>query len=128
MAERMENKNAVNSVDELRTEHLLNFIHDTGLHLLIRLLFGRLRRKPERLGLDDIAGSDIGSHDDDSILEIYGSALRIGQMSFVENLQQYIENVRMGFLDLIKQNDRIRVLADLVGQLTAFFISDIAGR
>ena len=49
-------------------------------------------------------------------------------MSFVENLQQYIENVRMGFLDLIKQNDRIRVLADLVGQLTAFFISDIAGR
>ena len=48
-------------------------------------------------------------------------------MPFVEDLQEYVEDIRMGFLDLIKQDDRIWMPADFFRQLAALFIARIAG-
>ena len=66
--------------------------------------------------------------DYDRILERYLPALRIGQMTVIENLEKYIENIGMRLLDLIEKNDRIGIAPYLVGKLSALGKSDISRR
>ena len=44
------------------------------------------------------------------------------------DLEQRIKNIRMCFLDLIEQNDRVRAAADFLGQLSCFIVADISRR
>ncbi len=62
------------------------------------------------------------------MLKVYGSALGIGDPAIVQHLEQDIEHIRMGLLQLIEQNDRIGLPADLFGQLTSLIIAHIARR
>src|SRR5207247_7732151 len=43
-------------------------------------------------------------------------------------LQKDVEDVWMGLLDLVEENDRIRSPADRFGQLAAFVLADVARR
>ena len=52
----------------------------------------------------------------------------VGQMAVLEDLQQDVEQVRVRLLDLVEQDDRVRVALDLLGELTALFVPDVAGR
>ena len=54
--------------------------------------------------------------------------LRIRQPAVLQNLQQQIEYIRMGFLDFIEEHHRIGVAADGFRQLSPFFIAHIPGR
>ena len=56
------------------------------------------------------------------------SAVRIGDLSVIENLQKDIENIGMRFLDLIEKNNGIRFAAYLLRQLTRFVVTDIPRR
>src|ERR1700730_14226833 len=49
-------------------------------------------------------------------------------MAIFEHLQQDVEDVRMGLLDLVEQYDGIRVPLDLLGELPAFLVADVSGR
>ena len=49
-------------------------------------------------------------------------------MAVLEHLQQDVEQVRVRLLDLVEQHDRIRVALDLLGELAALFVADVAGR
>ena len=49
-------------------------------------------------------------------------------MTVIQYLKQDIEYIGMGFLDLIKQNDGIRVAAHLLAELAALLISHITRR
>src|SRR6185295_17712442 len=46
----------------------------------------------------------------------------------VEHLKQRVEYVRVRLLDLVEQDHRIRVPADLLGELSRLPVSDVAGR
>ena len=52
----------------------------------------------------------------------------VGQPSFVQNLEQYVEYVLVGLLDLVEQNDAVRFLPDSLAQLSTLVVSDISGR
>ena len=54
--------------------------------------------------------------------------LVIRQAAIIEDLQQHVEHIRMGFLDLIQQHDRIGASPNGLGQFPAFFVTDITGR
>ena len=54
--------------------------------------------------------------------------LRVGQQSVLEYLEQDIENIGMRFFNLVEQNYRIGLAANLLGQLSALVVADIAGR
>ena len=49
-------------------------------------------------------------------------------MAVFEHLQQDVEEVRVRLLDLVEQDDRVRVALHLLGELTAFFVPDVSGR
>ena len=54
--------------------------------------------------------------------------LSVGQAAILQNLQEGVPDIGMRLLDFVKENDAIWAAAYGLGQLTAFFIADIAGR
>ena len=70
----------------------------------------------------------IGGHHDDHVAEIGLAAVIVGQRAVVHHLQQQVEHVRMGLLDLVQQQNRMRMLEDGVGQQAALIEADIARR
>ncbi len=125
-AQRMEHLNAVDPVDEFRPEHFADLCHHAVLHFLIFLFLCRSRGETDGLGIHDVPCPHVGGHDHNRIPEIHLTSLRVREMSFVQNLQQQIEHIRIGLLDFIEQHHGIRILADPVRQLTALLIAYIA--
>ena len=78
--------------------------------------------------IQQIVCSDIGGHNQDCILKVNGSALRIRNPSVIQHLQKHIKYVRMRLFDFIKQDNTVRLSSDCLGQLSALFISHISGR
>ena len=52
----------------------------------------------------------------------------IGQGAVIHHLQQDVIDIRVGFFDLIKQQNTMRMLIHPIGQLTALIKTDIARR
>ena len=77
--------------------------------------------------LDRLA-AQVGGHDDEGVLEVDGPALAVGQPAVVQDLQQDVEHVRVGLLDLVQEDDRIGPALDGLGQLAALLVPDIARR
>ena len=76
--ERVELDDVVEAVDELRLE----------------------------VGLDaGAAARDVRGHDQDRVLEVHGAALAVGEAAVVQHLQQDVEDVVVGLLDLVEQDD-----------------------
>src|SRR5579884_1231684 len=73
-------------------------------------------------------GPKVRGHDDDRVLEIDGVPETVGQLAVFEYLQQNIEDVRMGLLDFIQQDDRIGRTLHALGKLAAFLVAHVSGR
>ena len=65
---------------------------------------------------------------DYGILKVHRSALSVGYPAVVKDLEQDIQNVGMRLFYLVKQDDRIRLAADLLGELACLVVADIARR
>ena len=128
LGQALENDNLVDTVEEFRPEQLLHLGHDATLDLLVGQALVRLRREAERLCLDDVARADVRRHDDDRVAEIDRATLAVGKATFLENLQQDVEDIRMRLLDLVEQHDRVRTLAHSLGELAALVESNVARR
>ena len=126
--QRMEDHNLIDSIDELRLEQPLYFLHHIGLHLIIVLLLRLFRAKTKVLGINDPLRACIGSHDEDRIFEADFSSLGVRDMSVVKYLQQNIEYIRMRLLYLVKQHNGIGIAADLLRQLSALLKPYVTGR
>src|SRR5579859_7443770 len=115
-----EDDHLVNAVDKLGAETLLTQVL-TGhtLHLFLIVLTIEFMQ-PEI--------ADITGHDDHRIFEIDRTTLAIGEATIVEELQQDIEDLGSGLLDLIEQHNAIGMATHSFGQLSALFIANIAGR
>ena len=70
--------------------------------------------------------ADVRRHDDDRVLEIDNAAFAVGEAAIVHDLQKDVEDVGMRFFDFVEQHDCIGPAADLLGELSTFFIADIA--
>ena len=120
LLERVEHDHLVHTGDELRAEEVGERLHD----LFLGCVLGGLA-EAERAFL--VAGAGVGGHDDDGVLKVDGSAVRVRHLAFVEDLKQDIEHVGMRLFDLVKEQHRIRTAAHLLRDLTGFVIADIAG-
>ena len=72
--------------------------------------------------------AEVGRQDQDRVAEVDRAALAVGQPALVEHLQQHVEHVRVGLLDLVEQDHRVRTPSHRLGQLTALVVADVAGR
>src|SRR5439155_1815561 len=52
----------------------------------------------------------------------------VGQLAVFKYLEQDVVDVRVGLLDFVEQDDRVRVALDALGQLAALFVADVARR
>ena len=74
------------------------------------------------------AARDVRGHDQHGVLEVDRAALAVGQAPVVHHLQQDVEDVVVGLLDLVEQDDRVRAPAHGLGELAALLVADVAGR
>ena len=115
--ERVEHDDVVQTVQELRLEVHVDGVHHglllgVGVHVLVH----------EELR------AEVGGHDQNRVLEVHGPALAIGQAAVVEHLQQHVEDLRVGFFDLVEQHHGIRAAAHGFGQLAALLVAHVARR
>src|SRR5829696_3332062 len=125
--ELVEHDDLVDPVEELGAEDLAQLARDAALHLLVGET-GIVRAEAQRLGLVDGLRPDVGGHDEDDVLEVHGAALRVCELSVLQNLQHDVEDVRVGLLDLVEEDDRIRSTAHLFSELSALVVADVARR
>ena len=129
LAQRPEEDDVRNPVDELRLEDLFGLVEHFFPHRLdvVEIVPAAGGEAHGRLTLE-LLRADIGGHDDDRVPEVDRATQRIGQPAVLENLQQQLDHVRMGLLDLVKQDDRIGPPAHLLGELAALFVPDVSRR
>ena len=84
------------------------------------------------LGVERLVGQElraqVGGQDHDHVPEVDRTALAVGQPAVVEHLQQDVEDLAVGLLDLVQQHDRVRAPPDGLGELAALLVADVAGR
>ena len=74
------------------------------------------------------AARDVRGHDQHGVLEVDRAALAVGQAAVVHHLQQHVEDVGVGLLDLVEQHDGVGPAAHRLGELAALLVADVAGR
>src|ERR671922_198128 len=122
----VEDDDLIDPVEQLGPEDLLQLAHDSVLHLLVRETGVIADREAERLVLRDRPGADVRGHDHDRVPEVDLAPLGIGQLPVLEDLEEDVEHVRVGLLDLVEQDDRVRLAAHGLGQLAALVVADVA--
>ena len=63
--------------------------------------------KTQYAPLKEIARTKVGGHDNHGISEAGSAPLCVLQAAVLQNLEQQVENIRVGFFHLVQQNDRI---------------------
>ena len=69
---------------------------------------------------------DVRGHDEHDVLEVDRAALAVGQPPVVHDLQQHAEDVGVGLLDLVEQDDGVGPAADRLGELAALVVPHVA--
>src|SRR6478735_9300868 len=128
LGELREDDDLVDPVQELGTEDLLQVAHHARLHVVVGEPLLVRQVEAERLVLRDRGRPDVRGHDHDHVPEVDLTALRVGQLSVLEDLQQYVEDIRVRLLDRVEEDHRVRLAAHGLGQLAAFVVADVAGR
>src|SRR6202022_2824519 len=88
--ERIEDDHFVQAVEKLRIERALHFVHHQFFHGTLTGFIGA-GLEPNGSAPNEMASSQVGSHDDDGVPEIDGVTKAVGELAIFENLQQYIE-------------------------------------
>ena len=114
--ERFEDDDVVNTVEKFRTEVLFEQFADFRIGFVVVLRF------------EDFVRAEVTGHDDDGVLEVDHTAFAIGQAAIVEDLQQDVEDIRMGLFDFIEEDDAVRTTTDGFRELAPFIIADISRR
>ena len=107
---------------------LLQVAHHARLHVVVGQALLVRQVEAERDVLRDRRRADVRGHDHDHVPEVDLAALRVGQLPVLEDLQQDVEHVRVRLLDLVEEDDRVRLAAHGLGELAAFVVADVARR
>ena len=128
----VEDHDVVDTVQEFRTEGLFEVVHDLALHGFV-VHFGLgvfivYAGEAQALAVHDGLRAEVGGHDDDGVFEVHHTALAIGQAAVVQDLQEDVEDIRMGFFDFIQEDDAVWFTAYGFGELTTFIVAHIPRR
>ena len=115
-----EDDDLVDAVDELRPEAPLQDLHQLVTQLVERLVAPGV--------LLDALGAEVRGHDHDGVLEVDRASLCVGESAVVHDLQQDVEDVRVGLLDLVEKKDRIRATPHPLRELSRLLVADVARR
>src|SRR5689334_17395009 len=74
-----------------------------------------------------LARADVGSHNQDGVLEINLAAQAVRESAFVQDLKEQREYIWMWFFNFIEENDGVWLASKFFSKLSAFFITDISG-
>ena len=128
LLELVEHDDLVDPVEQLGPEDALELAHHARLHVVVAESLLVADREAERLVLRDLRGADVRRHDHDRVPEVDLPALGVRQLPVLEDLEEDVEDVRMGLLDLVEEHDRVRLAADGLGELAALVVADVARR
>ena len=79
---------------------------DLLLHpLVVAGVVGRRGEAELRDRLRDVARAEVGGQDQHGVLEVHDAALAVGEPAVLQHLQQRVEHVRVGLLDLVEEHD-----------------------
>ena len=117
--QRLELDDRIQAITELGREDLLDDLHGVGGVIL--------HRKPDR-GATHFLSAGIRRHDDRHVAKVRLAPVVVGQCAVVHDLQQQVENLRMRLLDLIEQQDTVRIFRNRLGQQPALIEADVARR
>ena len=118
LCELVEVDDLVYPVDELGPQELLKSLHGPLPALFIG---GAGEAHRARFGV----AAGVGGHDDDCIFKVHRPAVGVGDPAVIQDLEQDVEHVRVGLLDLIEENDGVGLAADLLCQLARLVIAHI---
>lgn len=76
----------------------------------------------------EVGGTEVGRHDDDGILEVHDAALAVGETTVVEHLEEQRHELPAGLLDLVDEDDRVGLAADVFSELPSGIVTDVARR
>ena len=79
-------------------------------------------------GRTQLLFGEVRGHDDERVLEVDHTSFVIRQTTVVQHLQQHVEHIRVGFLDLVEQHDRVGFPTNRFRQLTALIVTDVSRR
>ncbi len=113
--------------EKLGAEDLLELAHDPVLHLVVGETGVVADGEAEGLVLGDRGRADVRRHDHDRVAEVDLAALGVRQLPVLEDLEEDVEDVRVGLLDLVEEDDRVRLAAHGLGELAALVVADVAG-
>jgi hypothetical protein len=88
----------------------------------------RRGRRRSRAWRRHLAAADVRRHDQHDVAEVGLAPVVVGQRGVVHHLQQDVEQVGVGLLDLVEEQHAVRVLVDRVGEQAALIEADVAGR
>ena len=114
----IEDDDVIDAVQKLRLEGGAQHFEDLSLNLLGVPPCHLLNRRSGK----------VGGHDDQCILEVYRPPLPVCQASVFQDLKQQIEDLRVGFLDLVEQDHRIGSSLDGLGQESPLLVAHVAWR
>ena len=87
------------------------------------ILFGEADRGPAGFG-----GPRVGGHHQHHMAEVRLAAVVVGQGAMVHHLEQQVEDVRVGLLDFVQQQDGMGIFVDLLRQQAALVEADVTRR
>ena len=90
--------------------------------------FTRLRLDGAFTHLVEVRSAEVARHDDDGVAEVDDATLTVSQAAIVEDLQEELDKLPGGLLDLVDEHDRVRFAANVLGELTTLIVTDVARR
>ena len=112
--ERREGDLRVEAVAELGAEELLVLAVDARLVAIVPAGAAEAHRAALQ-----VAHPDVARHEEHDVAKVGRLAVVVGEPPVVHHLQQNVEDLRVGLLDLVEQQDRVRRLRDRVRQQAA---------
>ena len=76
----------------------------------------------------DILTAEVGSHDDDGVLEVHRAPLVISKSSVVKYLQEDVEHIGMSFFDFVEEHHTVRFATYSLSELTTFIVTYVPRR
>ena len=84
--------------------------------------------KPTPRTLVGLAAAHVAGHDQHRVAEVDRAAEAVGQLAVLQHLQQDVEDVRVGLLDLVEQDHRVGLAPHLLGEHAALVVAHVARR
>ena len=111
----MKDDRLVDPVQELGGEVPPELLQYELLDLLRVLdLLGAAESHPRPV--DEVFGPDVRGHDDQRVLEVDEVPVGVGQDAVLQDLEEQVGDVGMSLLDLVEQDDAVRVAPDPLGE------------